>query len=423
MLKMNKYVRRRSLVLSAPIQIALALAICVAVPLTATTLTSPLGWSDVPAQTSALSAAVALLLGFWLHRSVSAVPGTSESAGITPSYLISFGAVLVVILMARLSYSRTLLASAFVLSVTWNYLTYLVIQRRAVLHLGIVRGGKTDALSALTNVIAIPLEIDSLPDRLDAVSADFRYPHSPEWEARLADYVLAGVPVYHAKNLLESLTGRSELEHLSENTFGALGPLPPFLRAKRGVDWIFALLAMVVFAPLMLAVALWIKVDSPGPVLFRQARVGFRGRIFTVFKFRTMRSELVPGSDRAQFITSLNDGRITRAGKVLRKTRIDELPQIINILRGEMSWIGPRPEAAMLSEWYTQEIPFYRYRHVVYPGITGWAQVTQGHVSEVDEVKGKLEYDFYYIRNFSVWLDLLIIAKTLRTMMTGFGHR
>ena len=108
---------------------------------------------------------------------------------------------------------------------------------------------------------------------------------------------------------------------------------------------------------------------------------------------------------------------------MLRKLRIDELPQIINILKWQMSWIGPRPEAEVLSVWYTSEIPFYRYRHVVKPGISGWAQVNQGHVAEVDEVHRKLQYDFYYIKYFSPWFDLLILFRTIKTMLTGFGSR
>ena len=115
--------------------------------------------------------------------------------------------------------------------------------------------------------------------------------------------------------------------------------------------------------------------------------------------------------------------RVTRVGNFLRRSRIDELPQILNILKGEMSWIGPRPEAAILSSWYTGEIPFYRYRHVVKPGISGWAQVNQGHVAQVDEVHRKLHYDFYYIKYFSPWLDLLIVFRTIRTMASGFGSR
>ena len=122
-------------------------------------------------------------------------------------------------------------------------------------------------------------------------------------------------------------------------------------------------------------------------------------------------------------MTQDNDVRITRIGGVLRQTRIDELPQIFNVLKGQMSWIGPRPEAEVLSRWYEDNIPFYRYRHIVRPGITGWAQVNQGHVAELEDVTSKLHYDFYYIKNFSPWIDMLIVVRTAWTMLTGFGAR
>ena len=424
MIDTNVSLRRRPVLLGAPVQMLVALMLCVMVPYVANTLISPYGWDDPIAQATSASAAIAILVGFWLHRSVSALPGTRESSSILPSYLASFGLVLVVILMARLDYSRVLLAGGFGLSITYFYGIYLVSQRHSVLHLGVVPGGKSEALFNLDNVRAVSLTLEDLPQGLDAVSADLRHSHSDAWEARMADYVLAGLPVHHAKNLLESLTGRTELEHLSENTFGTLGPLAPFQKAKRVVDWVCALVAVITLMPLLLIVGVMVRIDSPGPALFQQERVGFRGRPFRVYKFRTMatRSGAVENG-LEEFITAANDNRITRLGRLLRKTRIDELPQIVNILKGEMSWIGPRPEAAKLSQWYTEEIPFYRYRHVVYPGITGWAQVTQGHVADVDDVRQKLEYDFYYIRNFSFWLDLLIIAKTVKTMATGFGHR
>ena len=117
------------------------------------------------------------------------------------------------------------------------------------------------------------------------------------------------------------------------------------------------------------------------------------------------------------------DPRITRVGRVIRKYRLDELPQIINILLGQMSWIGPRPEPEILTRWFAAEIPYYRYRHVVKPGISGWAQVNQGYVSGVDGINTKLQYDFYYIKYFSPWLDLLILFRTIKTMLTGFGAK
>ncbi|MCB0182606.1 MAG: sugar transferase, partial [Anaerolineae bacterium] len=126
---------------------------------------------------------------------------------------------------------------------------------------------------------------------------------------------------------------------------------------------------------------------------------------------------------RDDAMTKDDDDRITRVGRFLRKVRLDELPQAWNILKGEMSWIGPRPEAISLSEWYENEIPFYSYRHIVRPGLTGWAQVNQGHVTGVDTATHKLRFDFYYVKNISLWLDVLIALKTLRVVAGGFGAR
>jgi lipopolysaccharide/colanic/teichoic acid biosynthesis glycosyltransferase len=253
---------------------------------------------------------------------------------------------------------------------------------------------------------------------------DLRRDLPTEWERRIADFALSGIPVYHSKHLVESLTGRVELEHLSETSFGTLSPPTAYMVPKHLLDRLMALVALILLAPLLVVVAILIRLDSPGPAIFRQQRVGFRGATFTVFKFRTMSNR--PVADHGvvdEAITRENYARITRLGRVLRRTRIDELPQIINILKGQMSWIGPRPEASVLSSWYEAEIPFYRYRHIVRPGITGWAQVMQGHVAEVEQVRDKLYYDFYYIKNFSLWIDILIVFRTLKTMASGFGAR
>jgi lipopolysaccharide/colanic/teichoic acid biosynthesis glycosyltransferase len=136
-----------------------------------------------------------------------------------------------------------------------------------------------------------------------------------------------------------------------------------------------------------------------------------------------MREARHSGNAREADITKSDDDRITAVGRFIRKTRIDELPQIVNILMGQMSWIGPRPETLRLSEWYESDIPFYRYRHIVRPGISGWAQVRQGHVADVDDVREKLEYDLYYVKHFSVWLDLLIVMHTIRVVLTGHGAK
>jgi lipopolysaccharide/colanic/teichoic acid biosynthesis glycosyltransferase len=222
----------------------------------------------------------------------------------------------------------------------------------------------------------------------------------------------------------ESLTGRVAIEHLSENTLGSLIPGIVFAKFKRAGDFVTALIALPLIMPFLAVVALLIRLDSAGPILFQQQRMGYRGVPFTMWKFRSMRhAPLDEGDARTAAMTRSDDDRVTRIGRVIRQYRIDELPQLVNVIRGEMSWIGPRPEAVPLSLWYESELPFYRYRHIVRPGITGWAQVKQGHVADVDEVLWKLHYDFFYIKNFSFWLDLLIIARTIRTVLSGFGAR
>ena len=256
----------------------------------------------------------------------------------------------------------------------------------------------------------------------NAIVADFSAQLPDEWEAFLADAALAGRIVYQVKQLSESLTGRVELEHLSENSFGSLVPALGYFYLKGLIDFLFALVLLPLALPLMALVAIAIRIDNKGPILFRQQRVGHAGRPIIVYKFRTMR--LVEAEDeRSAAMTKDGDDRITRLGHLLRRLRLDELPQIFNILKWQMSWIGPRPEARVLSLWYTSEIPFYRYRHVVKPGISGWAQVNQGHVAEVNEVHRKLQYDFYYIKYFSPWLDALIFFRTVKTMLTGWGAR
>jgi lipopolysaccharide/colanic/teichoic acid biosynthesis glycosyltransferase len=288
----------------------------------------------------------------------------------------------------------------------------------------VVPFGRTQLLKRIADVDWLALSRPRLHDTrgCQAIVADFNADLPEEWEAFLAEAALAGRIVYQVKQLSESLTGRVEIEQLSENSFGSLLPARGYFYLKSLIDFLFAVAVLPAALPVMAVCALAIRLDSKGPVLFRQTRVGHAGRQFTVYKFRTMRDVAIT-DERQAAITQDDDDRITGVGRTLRRLRLDELPQIFNILKWQMSWIGPRPEAEVLSVWYTREIPFYRYRHVVKPGISGWAQVNQGHVAEVDEVLRKLHYDFYYIKYFSPWLDLLILLRTIKTMLTGWGAR
>lgn len=376
-------------------------------------------------QNSLAGTLVAVALGYYGFRRLSRYPGVRASYHIFPSFAAGYGIVLAVFFFARLDYSRLQFLASFVLCIFWYYVVYFKLQRQQRLVIGVVPFGQVRSLYQVPEIAWVELSLeDPQPTAFHAIVADLRAEIPDEWERYLTDRALEGTLVMHYKQIEESLTGRVAIEHLSENTLGSLIPGIVFAKFKRAADLLTALIALPLLMPVLLVVALLIRLDSPGPVLFRQERMGYRGRPFLMYKFRTMRHAPADSADaRDAAVTKDGDDRVTRVGRVLRHYRIDELPQILNIIRGEMSWIGPRPEAVPLSLWYEAELPFYRYRHIVRPGITGWAQVKQGHVADVDEVLWKLHYDFYYIKNFSFWLDLLIVAGTIRTILSGFGAR
>jgi lipopolysaccharide/colanic/teichoic acid biosynthesis glycosyltransferase len=366
---------------------------------------------------------VAILAGLLFISSVLTFPLVRTVTWVFVGLASSFGAVDLMLTAARVAFSSQQFISSFVASAVATEVFLMVRRRRNVLTFGIAPNCRSE--------ITIPdwvsrirlVKLDGVPNRADIFSGivvDIRNAMDPAWERYMAETALAGRPVFHIKQFNEMMTGRVAVDHLSENTIGAfLGHLS-YPRIKVVLDMLATLLIMPVLLPAILVLCIAVKLDSPGPAFFYQQRIGKGGRPFTVFKLRTMRQRSeAAGPD----FTQAADNRITRLGAFLRKYRFDELPQAFNILRAEMSWIGPRPEALSLAEWYDAEVPFYSYRHIVRPGITGWAQVNQGNVASPDAARLKLEYDFYYIKNFSFWLDVIIVVKTLRTILTGFGSR
>lgn len=379
---------------------------------------------------SLIATFVALLAGVALFRRLCNFPGVRSYEYVLPSFFTSYGLVTAVLLAFRFDYIVSVLVTSLMFVVTTFFIICYLTQRQTSYMFHVVPCGDMARLHGISHVEWSYLQEPVLPDVAGSgIVVDLRADIGDAWERLLAAAALAGVPVFHLKLLLESITGQVEIEHISENNLGSLNPNEGYAKIKQVLDILIALVALPLFAPALLLVAVAIKLDSRGPVLFRQERVGFRGKPFRVYKFRTMRpvSGFVSGSGagnaRDLAITLSDDDRITRLGRFLRRTRIDEIPQIVNILRGEMSWIGPRPEAIALSSWYQTEISFYSYRHVLKPGITGWAQVNQGHVAEIHDVHYKLCYDFYYIKYLSAWLDALIVFRTIRTVLTGSGAK
>jgi sugar transferase (PEP-CTERM system associated) len=189
--------------------------------------------------------------------------------------------------------------------------------------------------------------------------------------------------------------------------------------AQRSLDILVSVLGLVIASPLMPIVALLIKLDSPGPILYRQERVGKDGQPFQIIKFRSMGVDAE--QDAAPQWAELKDPRVTRIGRILRGTRIDELPQLLNVLKGEMSLVGPRPERPAFVSAFARQIPFYEVRHSLRPGITGWAQINYKYAASLEDTKRKLEYDLFYVKNHSVFLDLAIMLQTLRIILWQQG--
>ena len=182
-----------------------------------------------------------------------------------------------------------------------------------------------------------------------------------------------------------------------------------------------SIVLLVVTLPLLGATALAIRIEGPGPVFYRQKRVGLNSRTFDIIKFRSMAVDAE--ADGNAVWARRNDPRITDVGRIIRKVRIDELPQIINVLKGEMSFVGPRPERPVFVDQLTGQIPFYALRHNAKPGITGWAQVSYPYGASVDDAVEKLQYDLYYVKNHSLFLDLMILISTVEVVLWGKGAR
>ncbi len=235
---------------------------------------------------------------------------------------------------------------------------------------------------------------------------------------------MEGIKVTDATTFIEQQTGAVDLESVSpswlifSDGFGRSGRFDLFL--KRLFDVTTSLLLLLLTLPILIVTAIAIKVTSPGPVFYRQERVGQGGRTFMVLKFRSMRTDAERnGPQWAQ----ANDDRVTPVGRLIRTARIDEIPQIFNVLKGDMSFVGPRPERPVFVEQLAKEIPFYLERHRVKPGITGWAQINYPYGASVEDARHKLQYDLYYIKNYSIFLDFLVLIQTLRVVLWPEGAR
>ena len=269
----------------------------------------------------------------------------------------------------------------------------------------------------------IPLLVSRLNvDRVVVSLADARgkLPMDKLLDIRLEN----GVTFDHLASVYEEYTGKIALENLRPSWLifsEGFRKTRVLLATKRAIDLVVSAVGAVIAAPIMLLVALAIRCTSKGPIFYHQRRVGWRGQVFTVHKFRTMKIDAEQHT--GPMWSTANDDRITSIGRLLRRTRLDELPQLWNVLLGEMSFVGPRPERPEFVSQLTEQIPFYGQRHVLKPGLTGWAQVRYTYGASVEDAIEKLQYDLYYIKNLSVALDVVIMLETIKTVILRRGAR
>lgn len=374
-----------------------------------------------PIVNASLINGLSLLVGLRVLNKLASHPQRRPSVYIFPIALTIFSLFFAIVIFGHLQYSAKVLLVGLFLTICFMATFYVLKRGAHTLRLFCVPSGSVSTLKTTALIKFKPLHQPSLPKtKFDGVVVDFRDETlSVEWERFLSDCALKKIKIYNYIQLKESITGQVNVNHLAENNFGDLSPSEFVIASKRLIDFFFLVLVSPVIIPVILMIAIWIMLDSEGGPFYIQDRMGLGGRYFRMVKFRSMTVD----HGGSHFTEEKESHRITRVGRIIRKYRLDELPQFWNVLKGEMSLIGPRPESAELAKWYEKAVPFFMYRHVVRPGISGWAQVMHGYAAGVDEMKDKIAFDLYYIKHFSLWLDLLIWYKTIKTVVTGFGSR
>ena len=360
---------------------------------------------------AALLSACALLLAAF-HR-----PFRPALGQVVVAALIVFGTYIVFIVFSRYLYIRPVLLVA----VAWSVVTLIPFVRimnrldRGVV--GLIPTGDAIAIAGpfQNSVVTIPSP-EAQVDRFSVIAADFSRPMDPRWTRFVARAMMSRRRVLHVAELHEYETRKVAISHFEpEHAGDVTNQLQRTL--KRWIDIAIVVLAAPFALVLVALAAIAIYLESGKPVLFKQRRLGLNNEPFTIYKLRTMVE-----ADRVE-AAKPGDARVTRLGAILRRTRIDELPQLWNILRGEMSFVGPRPEWDDLVDRYLVDIPEYNFRHLVLPGLTGWAQVKGGASSTVEEAREKLQYDLYYVKHQTLLFDLEIFARTVLAMLWGRNIR
>lgn len=389
------------------------------------------GWATVDFGNTVLASLVPYALAAHLLYRGAHMPVAERGSLLLVTTGLPFWLTPLAFALLQQPYSRSALLLSYVLSTFWFWLADQWFLRHRPLRL-VYQDRRVPALLApwlqvpqgqgLPRIQLLPWPEAGMPPGMPlacegAVVLPSNEPE-PERHRFLTAVKLQHIRLYSPESLQETVTGRMADESMRNELWQTDGN-PAYDLAKRLIDVTLVLALMPLWLPLAMAVALGVRIDSPGPALFSQRRTGLHGRTFRIWKFRSMRHEAQAGLQFAQ----ANDPRITRFGLWIRRTRLDEIPQLFNVLMGHMSLIGPRPEQEGFVRQFAEQMPSYPYRHLVRPGLTGWAQVQQGYAANADETAIKLSYDLYYITHYSLAMDLLIVFKTIQTVLTGRGAR
>lgn len=362
-----------------------------------------------------LNGLVNVLVAIWCLRLEGRLD--LKLAAVASRAMTGHGLLAFIILMVRPFHSNQMMVVSLVMSVALGVIVMLVRHRLFRPKVAVLGVETKEALLANADRVRDP---DTPLADYDLLLIPSMADLPPKWTPALSQAMIIGTPMRHIAEYVEAQTGRVSLEHFDPEHLPAAG-LTTYRMRKRMLDIIIVLLTAPI-AILILAVASLLILATMGrPIRFVQPRVGLGGRRFQMTKLRTMRVEPIENTARAT--ESGQDARVTPLGRVLRRFRIDELPQLWHVLKGDMSIVGPRPEWTVLSESYTDALPVYAYRHLVRPGITGWAQVRGGYASDLEETRVKVEYDLFYVKNLSLGLDLQILARTVWILVSGSGAR
>ena len=395
---------------------------CVVLPIPIYATREPFAAGVQGTEVTIISTALGYAVVWYCGRRLDAFPRASLQGNlgyVAPVAIITYGLIAAVLLLMRVDYSRIQFVGSGLLTLLWMGRVAELRSRYLIRNYAVMPASSIAQLPSLGTCRWLDFDdVYRRGIRVDAIVADLNADLGEGRIAALADAAIAGIPVLDRRYILESMTGRTPLGGLTPNEFGALLPSRQYLVVRRAIEIVLTFAMLPLLLLVLLVIAAIVRLDSPGPVFFLQTRIGRRGEPFRMVKFRTMRH----GADGPSFTTAV-DPRITRAGRFLRRSRLDELPQLFNILRGDMSWVGPRPEAATLEQGYVRDIEYFSLRSIVRPGVTGWAQINQGYAHEPGEMRSKLEYDLYYLKHCSLWLDLVIVLRTFAVIFRGTGAR